>query len=103
MAVTGVSMDVNAEMADMRTSSLTRTFPCTRVCVRGDGGTVMYVDTCVKKHKHQTYMKNYTHHMFRLLFHLLALESHANYFKLPWFAAPPECGCRLSQPHHLGG
>lgn len=49
MAVAGVSMDVKAEMADMRTSSLTRTFPCTRVCVRGDGGTVMYVDTCGKK------------------------------------------------------
>lgn len=49
MAVTGVSMAVNAEIADMRTSSLTSTFPCTKVCVRGDGGTVMYVDTWVKK------------------------------------------------------
>lgn len=59
MAVTGVSMEVNAEIADMRTSSLTRTFPCTSVCVRGDGGTVIYVDTCVrKKPTYLKYMKN---------------------------------------------
>ena len=41
MAAMGWSMEVNAEMADIRTSSLTRTFPCTRVWVRGDCGTVM--------------------------------------------------------------
>lgn len=41
MVAMGWSMEVKAEMADMRTSSLTSTLPCTRVCVRGEGGTVM--------------------------------------------------------------
>lgn len=41
MATMGWSMDVKAEMADMRTSSLTSTLPWTSVCVRGEGGTVM--------------------------------------------------------------
>lgn len=41
MVAMGWSMEVKAEMADMRTSSLTSTLPWTRVCVRGDGGTVM--------------------------------------------------------------
>lgn len=41
MAAMGWSMEVKAEMADMRTSSLTSTLPCTSVCVRGEGGTVM--------------------------------------------------------------
>lgn len=41
MVAMGWSIEVKAEMADMRTSSLTSTLPWTRVCVRGDGGTVM--------------------------------------------------------------
>lgn len=41
MVAMGWSMEVKAEIADMRTSSLTSTFPWTRVCVRGEGGTVM--------------------------------------------------------------
>ena len=41
MVAMGWSMEVKAEMADMRTSSLTSTLPCTRVCVKGEGGTVM--------------------------------------------------------------
>lgn len=41
MAAIGWSMEVKAEMADMSASSLTSTLPCTRVCVSGEGGTVM--------------------------------------------------------------
>lgn len=41
MGAMGWSMEVKAEMADMRTSSLTSTLPWTRVCVKGEGGTVM--------------------------------------------------------------
>ena len=40
----GWSRDVKADMADMSTSSLTKMFPCTRVWISGDGGTVMYVE-----------------------------------------------------------
>lgn len=41
MGAMGWSMEVKAEMADMRMSSLTSTLPWTRVCVKGEGGTVM--------------------------------------------------------------
>lgn len=40
----GWSRDVKADMADMSTSSLTKMFPCTKVWISGDGGTVMYVE-----------------------------------------------------------
>lgn len=40
----GWSREVKADMADMSTSSLTKMFPCTRVWISGDGGTVMYVE-----------------------------------------------------------
>ena len=43
----GWSRDVKADMADMSTSSLTKMFPCTRVWISGDGGTVMYVEIWV--------------------------------------------------------
>lgn len=42
----GWSKDVNADMADISTSSLTKIFPCTRVWIKGEGGTVMYVEIC---------------------------------------------------------
>lgn len=42
----GWSKDVKADMADISTSSLTKMFPCTRVWIKGDGGTVMYVEIC---------------------------------------------------------
>lgn len=45
----GWSKDVKADMADISTSSLTKMFPCTRVWIKGDGGTVMYVEICWKK------------------------------------------------------
>lgn len=41
MVAMGWSMEVKAEIADMRTSSLTSTLPWTSVCVIGEGGTVM--------------------------------------------------------------
>lgn len=40
----GWSREVKADMADMSTSSLTKMFPCTRVWISGDGGTVIYVE-----------------------------------------------------------
>lgn len=40
----GWSRDVKADMADISTSSLTKMFPCTRVWISGEGGTVMYVE-----------------------------------------------------------
>lgn len=43
----GWSKDVKADMADISTSSLTKMFPCTRVWISGDGGTVMYVEIWV--------------------------------------------------------
>lgn len=46
MAAIDWSIEVKADMADISTSSLTRIFPWTSVWVRGDWGTVMYVDTC---------------------------------------------------------
>ena len=42
----GWSKEVKADMADISTSSLTKMFPCTRVWIKGDGGTVMYVEIC---------------------------------------------------------
>lgn len=40
----GWSRVVKADIADINTSSLTKMFPCTSV--RGEGGTVIYVEIC---------------------------------------------------------
>lgn len=47
----GWSKDVKADMADISTSSLTKMFPCTRVWISGDGGTVMYVEIWVVRER----------------------------------------------------
>ena len=45
----GWSRDVKADIADMSMSSLTKMFPCTKVWISGDGGTVMYVEIWKEK------------------------------------------------------
>lgn len=45
----GWSSVVKADIADISTSSLTKIFPCTSVWIKGEGGTVIYVEICYKK------------------------------------------------------
>lgn len=42
----GWSRVVKADMADIKTSSLTKMFPWTNVWIKGEGGTVIYVEIC---------------------------------------------------------
>lgn len=60
----GWSRDVNADMADISTSSLTKMFPCTKVWISGDGGTVMYVEIWREKEREREWEKRENEHVW---------------------------------------